>query len=509
MTKKILIAKLFHESNSFNPRLTPGSDFEVFYGNEVLTQARGSGTTLGGIIGSLEAGSAKILPVVSVNGSPSGLVEHEFYEAIKDMMVERVLEMQPDAIALELHGAMATGNCDDVEGDLLENLRKAVGPSTAIGVGLDLHAHITPKMLANADICIACKKNPHADVVECGQKLVSLIMDVMAGRLKPVTTLGKTRHILPGKMETASGPLADMHARARDLCALHPEIRDISLYNVFRFLDAKDIGSAAVVLTDNAPEIAQAIVEEFAEAFWARRNEFRDDLLSVAEALEQIAKRSEQPNLPYVVADMGDRTLAGAPGDSNVFLAAALVHPASPRGALSITDPESVQVAKRAGVGAELTLAIGGQQTPGFTPLEVTGTILSLSDGVYKVRGPYQAGETVSLGETAVLDIAGRVKVLLHSKPGFTHDPNAFESQGVNVAQQDFIVVKSGYHFTMNFKDLGKPIFVATPGVSYYTPGGIPRHIGRFWPEHDVTDDAIMAPETFRSAAFSLSMGLS
>lgn len=133
----------------------------------------------------------------------------------------------------------------------------------------------------------------------------------------------------------------------------------------------------------------------------------------------------------------------------------------------------------------------------------MTGEILFLGDGVYKVRGPYQAGETVSLGETAVLDIAGRVKVLLHSKPGFTHDPNAFESQGLEVAGQDFIVVNSDYHFTLNFEGLGSPLLVATPGVSYYTPGGIPRHIGRFWPEHELTDDAIMAPETFRSAAFS------
>ncbi len=138
MTKKIQIAKLFHESNSLNPRLTPGTDFEVFHGDEVLTHARGSGTTLGGIVGELEAGDAEIVPVVSVNGSPSGLVEHEFYETIREMMVVQVLKEQPAAIALELHGAMATGNCDDVEGDLLESLRKVAGPSVVIGAELKL-----------------------------------------------------------------------------------------------------------------------------------------------------------------------------------------------------------------------------------------------------------------------------------------------------------------------------------------------------------------------------------
>lgn len=497
MIKKVLVAKLFHESNGFNPRLTPESDFEIFHDEEVLTRARASGTTLGGIVRSLDIEDVEIVPVVSVNGSPSGLVDHKFYEMIRDLMIQKIHEVQPDAIALELHGAMATEACDDVEGDLLKSLRNACAQSTVIGVGLDLHAHITPRMLENADICIACKENPHADVVACGQKVISLIMDVMAGRLRPVTVMGKTRQILPGKMETGSGPLCEMHTRARALCARHPEICDISLYNVFRFLDVKDIGSAAVVLTNDAPDIAWEIVAEFTEAFWSRRDEFRDDLLSVNDALDQIAMRAGQDTPPYIIADMGDRTLAGAPGDSNIFLAAVLGHPAPLKGVLSITDPKSVEVAKAAGVGAEIVLEVGGQQTPGFSPLAVMARVRSLSDGVYRINGPYQAGETVSLGKTAVVEVAGRIKVLLNAKPGFTHDPNAFESQGVKVADQDFVVVKSGYHFTMNFKGLGQPMFVATPGVSYYTPGGTPRTIGRVWPEHDVTDDAVTLPRVF------------
>ena len=95
------------------------------------------------------------------------------------------------------------------------------------------------------------------------------------------------------------------------------------------------------------------------------------------------------------------------------------------------------------------------------------------------------------------MEVASRIKVLLHTKPGFTHDPNAFESQGVKVAGQDFVIVKSAYHFTMNFKGLGQPMFVATPRVSHYTPGGTPRCIGKVWPEHDVTNDAVTAPEVF------------
>lgn len=498
MSKVVLVAKLFHESNGFNPKPTTERDFEIAYGEDVLTGARISGTTLGGFVRYFEAQDVSLTPIISVNGSPSGPVDHNFFLKVQDLLIDKIAEFQPDAIALELHGAMATDRCKDVEGELLSNLRKACKKRAVIGVGLDLHAHITPKMLENADICIACKENPHADVVECGERVASLMLDVLDGKLNPVAVMGKTRHILPGKMETGTGPLADMHQRARELSAQNPNIRDISLYNVFRFIDAEDIGSAAVVLTDNDPDMPIPIVEEFTKTFWERREEFADDLVSVTDAVRQIAESRGGASGPFVIADMGDRTLAGAPGDSNVILKAVLDHEKPIRGALPVTDPESVKAAAVAGPGQKIRLNIGGKQTPGFAPLEVEGTVLSTSDGIYKVRGPYQEGETVSLGDAAAVLVNNSITVLLHSKPGFTHDPNAFESQNISVAEQDFVVVKSGYHFTMNFEGLGTPLFVATPGVSYYTPGGMPRDLGKFWPEHDVSDDPIIAPEVFR-----------
>ncbi len=75
MTRTVLVAKLFHESNGFNPRLTVESDFEILYSGDMLASARSSGTTLGGIVRTLDAAGAELMPVVSVNGSPSGLVD--------------------------------------------------------------------------------------------------------------------------------------------------------------------------------------------------------------------------------------------------------------------------------------------------------------------------------------------------------------------------------------------------------------------------------------------------
>ena len=107
------------------------------------------------------------------------------------------------------------------------------------------------------------------------------------------------------------------------------------------------------------------------------------------------------------------------------------------------------------------------------------------------MRGPYQGGEESSLGDTAVLRIGQHVTILATSRPGFTHDPEAFEANGVMIAEQDAVVVKSGYHFALNFAGLATPLLVRTPGIGYYTKGIFTWMRGRFWPEHDVADPII------------------
>ena len=87
--------------------------------------------------------------------------------------------------------------------------------------------------------------------------------------------------------------------------------------------------------------------------------------------------------------------------------------------------------------------------------------------------------------------------VVVSSNPAFSHDPNAFESQGVSIADLDFVVVKSGYHFELNFDGLAVPILVASPGLAFYTPGGMPRTLGRVWPDHQVGDDWLIPPRVF------------
>src|SRR3546814_8907331 len=73
---------------------------------------------------------------------------------------------------------------------------------------------------------------------------------MLEGRLRPVTSLVKVPVILTGAAETASGPLAEIHGRARQALAAEPALWDVSILNVFPFADDAGMGQAVLALTD-------------------------------------------------------------------------------------------------------------------------------------------------------------------------------------------------------------------------------------------------------------------
>lgn len=481
---RVLIGRLFHESHSFNPRPTTGESFQVERGEALFAGIDGSASVLAGLAQELTRLGLTPVPSVSAVAPPGGPVDHDFYLTIKAELIEAARDTRPDAIALELHGAMATSRLADVEGDLLAGLRSAVGRRVPIGVGLDLHGHLTPAMLQAAEICIACKENPHSDLFECGERVAACLDAVLRDRLRPVSCLVKVPMILTGGAETDSGPLAELHRRAREALAAEPALWDVSIFNVYPFADDGDMGQAVVALANDDPSAAVRITEALGDLLWRWRDRFVDDFPDIQTVLDQVAGAPERR--PFAIADMGDRVLAGAPGDSTAILAAALARKDGLKGAIPITDPESAAAAISSGIGSSVTLKVGGRFTPGFQPVEVTGEVVSVTDGRFEIRGPYQAGETTSFGPTAVVKVAS-LSLILTSLPGFTQDANAFESQGIDIASQDFLVIKSGYHFKISFQGIATPLIVETPGISRYRRGQFSWSRARIHPAHEVS----------------------
>ncbi|MBL8701440.1 MAG: M81 family metallopeptidase [Alphaproteobacteria bacterium] len=489
MTLRVAVGQLWQESHEFNPALTEAEDFAVERGATMIEANRGAGSTLGGLLRRLQAAGAALVPTLAARARPGGPVRRAVYEGFRDEILSAIRDAGPlDAVVFELHGAMSAEGYSCTEEDLMRAVRAAVGPDTVIAIGCDLHGHVTRGFLAVVDICTACKENPHSDTVEAGTRAADLALATCAGRIRPVTAMVKLPMLLPGGWETVDRPLADLHAMARRALAAAPgRLLDVSIFNVHPFRNAADMGQAILAIADGDAALAADTAGGIAAAMWSWRTRFADDFPDIDAALDLVAARS--PRRLVALSDMGDRVLAGAPGDSTAVLARLRERRLGLRGVHPVTDPESAAAAVKAGVGAPIELALGGKITPGFAPLPVRGRVVhATTDGDFVQQGPYQAGQRSTLGPCAVVESEGQT-ILVTTAAGMTQDPAAFTSQGIDLAAHDFVVVKSGNHFKLSFAAIAEPLVVNTPGMSGHVTGFFDYSATRLWPEHELMLD--------------------
>ena len=86
---------------------------------------------------------------------------------------------------------------------------------------------------------------------------------------------------------------------------------------------------------------------------------------------------------------------------------------------LYIVDPGAIEECMQAGVGAELTLDVGGKSSPlQGEPVRMTAEVVALSDGRFRYDGPMYSGLEASMGPSAhirqvVRPLRGEIHVLL------------------------------------------------------------------------------------------------
>src|SRR4051794_221755 len=132
---RIGVAGFSHETNTFAPWPTGLPEFEAngyFRGDELLTQA-GTNSVIGGMIDAIGADSRlELLPIVATSAIPGGLVTAAAAININDEIADRLRSGRPDAVVLDLHGAMVTELSDDGEAATLRKVREAVGSDIPI-----------------------------------------------------------------------------------------------------------------------------------------------------------------------------------------------------------------------------------------------------------------------------------------------------------------------------------------------------------------------------------------
>ncbi len=454
---KFVIAQMKHETNTFSPVPTPLFAFGKngpYFDRDAFDAMRGTATPMGAFIDRATEFGAEIVTPVAGDSPPSGPVSHEAYTVMCDAIIATVAQ-GCDALFLDLHGAMVVESSDDGEGDLLERLRR-IAPKLPIAVALDLHANVTEKMVANCDVIAGYKTYPHVDMYEAGDLAARILLRYLKGEVRPVMAWGN-RPILAQtlRMNTAEEPMRDFVGAAKD--AERRGMLAATAFGGFPQTDVPDMGVSAVVVADGDRSQAEEACNTMLDLAWKRRAEFIYHAERLADSIARAMALSEGPIL---LLDHCDNCASGATQDTMRVLAEVLRQGASNLAAGPIRDPEAVAHCIAAGVGAKVTLRVGGKMDmPSIgikgEPLEMSGVVRAITDGEYTITGPQLTGVRSYMGRTVVLD-TGAAQIVICERSQEPWDLGVFTSVGIDPRRKKYLVLKSRMYYRPVFLPIAK-----------------------------------------------------
>ncbi|MCC7271968.1 MAG: M81 family metallopeptidase [Alphaproteobacteria bacterium] len=485
---RLLLAHVAHETNTFSRLPTDLPAFGRRYhhlGDAVATAMRGTRSEMGGFLDAADKYGWEVVHPISAAATPSGLVTADAWAALTGPVIA-ACDGRIDGVLLALHGAMVAEGADDAEGDLLTRIRAKLGPDVPIAITLDLHANVTETMCRHANIVIAYRTYPHVDQYETAQHAALLMARTLAGEIRPraVVTRRPTLVGFDGGKTTVEGVMTEALRRA-DAFEKEKGILVVSVHAGFTRSDIHDAGPSVAVTHDGSAARARAIAEELMDYCWERRTQTSSRPCTVGEAVS-IARRPDTSGKPLVLADFTDNPGGGGYGDATNLVRGLLAAGIAGVAVCPITDVEAVAACRKAGVGATVTLAIGGKIDPEFggPPITVEGTVGHLGTGAFTFDGPMWKGVKSSMGDTAVLRVGG-MEIVLAANRFQTIDRQHFLSVGIDPTERNVLVVKSSQHFRATFQPMARRVLtvdtgaLTTPDYSRFTYRKLRRPI---WP---------------------------
>ena len=466
MTRKILLAEIMHETNTFNRIATTRSDFGARYwleGDEVAERLIGTNTEICGFLDAARERDWDVVHPLAASASPSGPMAAADWQRVVALITAPLQHHALDAVVLALHGSMVTQTTLDAEGELLAKIRSIVSEETIIAVTLDMHANVSPAMIANADIMMAYRTYPHIDQYDRAQHMARLLGRVFEEGLKPrlhmerrpmmdAANHGQTAddQPMPGLLATA----ARLEERPGILCA--------SIQIGFPWADVPDQGPS-VIVTGVEPDTCRSAAAELMDAVWQSRHQTQLAFPTPNEAMT-LAAQGKPGEAPLVLADFADNPAGGAYGDSPNLLRHMIESRLENAAFATISDPASVAQAMAAGEGGLIDVNLGGHGAADLTPpLQTSACVLRLGDGDYVCAGPMWKGVRFSMGLSTVLQIAG-IEVIVSSVPTSVMDLNVFRSMGIEPASKTTLAVKSRNHFKAAYGPIARQTMLVDAG---------------------------------------------
>ncbi|WP_414447115.1 M81 family metallopeptidase [Burkholderia sp. 22PA0099] len=478
--KRILIAGFQHETNTFaSTRATyqnfvDGESFPAMRRGEALFELRDVNLPIGGFLQGIEAFAYRLQPVIWAGACPSAHVTDDAFERIAGEMVEGARELKPDGIYLDLHGAAVCESIDDAEGELLRRLREVVGPGVPIVASLDLHANVTRAMLDHADGLIAYRTYPHVDMAATGTRAAHLLHRLLSGHAAPLQRYSRRIPFL-----IPINAMVTQHEPARSTYALLDRqeaggLASLSFAPGFPAADFPECGGVVWGYGEDAASLAGA-VDALYDQVVGNEPAWAVSLSSADEAVAEALRLAHDATRPVVISDTQDNSGAGADSNTMGMVRALLAAGARDAAVGLIWDPEAARRAHQAGVGASITLALGGRSgIPGDAPLEATFKVTHLSDGRLRYGGPMKHGLWTRIGPAVGLEIDG-VRIGVSSLKAQMIDRNLFRAVGIEPERMRIVVVKSSVHFRADFEPIAQAVLVAkAPGPMAADPTDLP-----------------------------------
>lgn len=468
---RFLIAMLKHETNTFSPiptDLQRFRDWGLFEGEAVARAYKGTNHPTAAYLDLAAESGAEVIAPLAAEAMPSGPVQGAAYAYLTGRILDALSKGNIDAAFLDLHGAMVAEGEPDGEGLLLERMRQ-IAPDLPIAVTFDMHGNMSERIAANATVINGYKSYPHTDMYDAGRQAGRALLRALKGEVEPVIVWGRLPLLAQTlRMGTADEPMKTMQAMCRDE-ERDPAILAASVFGGFPMADIADAGLSAFVVADRDKAKGQAACDRLLDAAWARKNDFLYQPEPLAKA---VARAKAMTAGPVILLDHADNVGSGGTSDCMEVIAEVLRQNLESVAVASVWDPEAVKAMISAGVGAEVTLELGGKtDMPAIgvkrKALRLTGKVRRISDGEWVVRGPMYTGTRVTTGPTVLFEPAGLSIVVtsLHHEPW---DTGILTSMGIDPLGCRYLLLKSRIHYRAGFAPLGKAT-VTLDGVGVTT----------------------------------------
>ena len=462
---KIAVAGFQHETNTFAPQPTTFKIFEergawpeLTRGESLIKRFLGLNLPISGFI---SACNHKVEPILWAAAEPGGFVDNDAFDLITNEIIEGIIESKPDAVYLDLHGAMVTRKYDDGEAEILRRIREAAGYDLPLAVSLDLHGNLSKSFFDLADLVTIYRTYPHVDLAETGARAADLLSMSLKKPLKKAWR--RANFLIP---VTAQGtdyqPSKDIYNYINKIS--QNEVASIDLAMGFPPADIPELGPV-IVAYDQSQRVANDSVEKVFKKLLEAEPIYNDRLVSAEDAVAEAVKSI---NGPVVIADVQDNPGAGGTGDTTGLISALIKAQASDAILSMLYDPHTAEAAHIAGVGSEIDVSLGGKFTTYSKPIKCKVLIEAISDGRFLFTGPMFGGSDADLGPVALLKISDTsIRVVVGSKRAQNADQEMFRVVGLEPCQHKIICVKSAMHFVADYKRVSKNIIFATsPGAN-------------------------------------------